>query len=48
MTWRPEYNDYYKKTLDVLTSRYGPIYELWWDGANAKEHMTHVRSRIGS
>ena len=41
MTWKPEYNEYYAKTLDVLTSRYGPIYELWWDGANAQEHMTH-------
>ena len=45
MTCRPEYNDYYKKTLEVLTTRYGPIYELWWDGANAQPHMTHVGSR---
>ena len=42
MTWRPEYNEYFSHTLEELTSRYGPIYELWWDGANAQEHMTHV------
>lgn len=41
MTWKPEYNEYYANTLEVLTSRYGPIYELWWDGANAQPHMTH-------
>ena len=42
MTWRPEYNEYYEKTLFELTSNYGPIYELWWDGANAQPHMTHL------
>ena len=42
MTWRPEYNEYYSHTLEELTTRYGPIYELWWDGANAQQHMTHV------
>nr|UYI58631.1 alpha-L-fucosidase [Blastocystis sp.] len=42
MTWRPEYNEYYSHTLEELTTRYGPIYELWWDGANAQQHMTHL------
>ena len=43
MTWIPSYNQYYAQTLEELTTRYGPIYELWWDGANAQPHMTHVR-----
>lgn len=44
MTWKPEYNEYYENTLNELTSNYGPIYELWWDGANAQPGMTHVNS----
>ena len=44
MTWKPEYNKYYAHSLEEITSRYGPIVELWWDGANAQENMTHVCS----
>jgi alpha-L-fucosidase len=30
----PAYIDYYKKQLKELLTRYGPIYEIWFDGAN--------------
>lgn len=40
MTWRPEYNEFYEKTLKDLLTHYGPIAEMWWDGANAQENMT--------
>lgn len=40
MTWRPEYNDFYIKTQQYLLTQYGPVYEMWWDGANAQENMT--------
>lgn len=42
MTWRPEYNQFYLDTFKVLLNNYGPIYGVWWDGANAQPHMTHV------
>ena len=41
MTWRPEYNQFYLDTFKVLLNNYGPIYGVWWDGANAQPHMTH-------
>lgn len=31
---RPEYVTYYRNQLRELLTEYGPIYELWWDGAN--------------
>ncbi|MGZ5191443.1 MAG: alpha-L-fucosidase, partial [Flavisolibacter sp.] len=30
----PAYIDYYKKQLKELLTHYGPIYEIWFDGAN--------------
>ncbi|KAK8806998.1 hypothetical protein WA158_003757, partial [Blastocystis sp. Blastoise] len=41
MTWKPEYNEFYKNTLQVLLTNYGPFYSMWWDGANAQPGMTH-------
>ncbi len=32
----PEYNDVYASTLTELLTGYGPLFEIWWDGANGE------------
>ncbi|MBL7798730.1 MAG: alpha-L-fucosidase [Saprospiraceae bacterium] len=32
----PEYNDVYVATLTELLTRYGKLFEIWWDGANGE------------
>lgn len=32
----PEYNDIYAATLAELLTGYGPLFEIWWDGANGE------------
>ncbi len=32
----PEYNDVYENTLTELLTRYGELFEIWWDGANGE------------
>ncbi len=32
----PEYNDVYLNTMKEIFQSYGPIWELWWDGANGE------------
>ncbi|ULQ55319.1 alpha-L-fucosidase [Flavihumibacter rivuli] len=32
----PEYNEVYINTMKEIFSKYGPIWELWWDGANGE------------
>ncbi len=32
----PEYNAVYIETMKELIGKYGPIFELWWDGANGE------------
>lgn len=32
----PEYNDIYDATLREVITKYGPIWEMWWDGANGE------------
>ena len=32
----PEYNDVYANTLTELLTGYGPLFEIWWDGANGE------------
>ena len=34
---REEYNDIYAAQLTELMTRYGPIWECWWDGAGSTE-----------
>ena len=31
-----EYNDVYVNTMKEIFAAYGPVYELWWDGANGE------------
>ena len=31
---KPAYVDYYRKQLRELLTQYGPVFEVWWDGAN--------------
>ena len=31
---RPAYVDYYRNQLRELLTGYGPVFEVWWDGAN--------------
>ncbi|MEO6328397.1 MAG: alpha-L-fucosidase [Ginsengibacter sp.] len=32
----PEYNDVFVNMMKEIFKRYGPIWELWWDGANGE------------
>jgi len=32
----PEYNDVFVNMMKEILSNYGPIWELWWDGANGE------------
>ncbi|MFM7839558.1 MAG: alpha-L-fucosidase [Chitinophagaceae bacterium] len=32
----PDYNSIYVKTMQEAVQRYGPICEMWWDGANGE------------
>lgn len=32
----PEYNDVYVQTMKEAVGTYGPIFEMWWDGANGE------------
>jgi alpha-L-fucosidase len=32
----PKYNKVYLRTMREIIKRYGPLFELWWDGANGE------------
>lgn len=32
----PAYNEVYKKTLEEVLTQYGPVFEVWFDGANGE------------
>lgn len=32
----PEYNNVYVKTMREAVRKYGPVFEMWWDGANGE------------
>ena len=34
---KSEYNDFYVNQLTELLTNYGPLYEIWWDGAGSKD-----------
>jgi alpha-L-fucosidase len=41
----PAYADYYANQLTELLSYYGPIWEVWWDGAGADDLTTPMYTR---
>ncbi|MBO9732621.1 MAG: alpha-L-fucosidase [Chitinophaga sp.] len=40
-----DYSDYYARQLSELLRNYGPIWEIWWDGAGADELTTPLYTR---
>jgi alpha-L-fucosidase len=41
----PAYGDYYANQLSELLRNYGPIWEIWWDGAGADKLTTDLYTR---
>lgn len=41
----PAYGDYYANQLTELMTHYGPIWEIWWDGAGADFLTTDLYTR---
>ena len=41
----PAYSDYYANQLSELLRNYGPIWEIWWDGAGADKITTAFYTR---
>jgi alpha-L-fucosidase len=41
----PAYSDYYANQLSELLRNYGPIWEIWWDGAGADQLTTPYYTR---
>ncbi|HLF47181.1 MAG TPA: alpha-L-fucosidase [Chitinophagaceae bacterium] len=42
-----DYNNVYVSTMKEVLEKYGPVWELWWDGANGEGPDTRLTDSVG-
>ena len=43
----PDYNNFFVSTMKEIFEKYGPIWELWWDGANGEGPNARLTDSVG-